>query len=126
MGSVQQCPECGGRVNVLATACPGCGYNFATKTMPAQPAASSSPGAAHDYSGIEGEAKEGRTVGYGIVMGIFVILALFMLSLGLFSPSLSAVQQTSCLAAAAVFGIFARLAQAGGHHAKLMHELRRR
>lgn len=61
-----------------------------------------------------------------VLMIIFVIGALLLLITGFFSPDISAVQQTAFFAAAAVCAIFARIAQAGVHHTRIMNEWRRR
>ena len=61
-----------------------------------------------------------------IIMWLFAIAALAMLAYGFFGGLESAVQEAAVFAASAAFGIIARLAQAGGHHDKLMRELQRR
>jgi predicted cation transporter len=54
-------------------------------------------------------------------MGILILASLVMLTIGLFSSGLSAIRQSALFAAAAVFGILARIAQAAKQHSQVMN-----
>ncbi|NLX20701.1 MAG: hypothetical protein GXY55_03385 [Phycisphaerae bacterium] len=75
------------------------------------------------------EETEGKAIDipvHEIIMWIFTVAALALIGYGFFGGLESAVQEAAIFAASAAFGIIARIAQAGGHHDKLMRELQRR
>ncbi len=74
-------------------------------------------------------AEESKSIDvpvHGIIMWVFILAALYFLGYGFFGNLGTAIQEAAIFAASAACGIIARIAQAGGHHDKLMRELRRR
>lgn len=128
MGSVQTCPNCSATVNAAAMGCPGCGYNFATKTAPKTPVlAAAASGQPDRYERAATAVEEGsETFLYSVAVVVFIGAALVLLVVTFFSDSISAVQQTSLFAASAVCGIVARIAQAAKQHVQIMREMKRR
>ena len=81
-----------------------------------------------DQSHLQAEEAEDEgtgVTGYGVLMAILAAGSGLMFVLGWFIPD-SAVQQAAFWAGAAVLAIGCRIAQAAGHHAILLDELRRR
>lgn len=105
MGMLSEgCPNCGLVNQALAKHCVNCGVTL--EAPPAAPASS--------------------TAGYTAAMWVFVAAALILLATGFLTSEITAIQQSALFAASAVCGIIARIAQAGGHHVKMMDELRRK
>ena len=67
--------------------------------------------------------KQGTSEVSGFTI-VLVAIAVILLALGFFGTD-NAITQTAFFAAAAVFAIFARIAQASRQHAEMMDELRR-
>jgi uncharacterized membrane protein YvbJ len=102
------CPECGKKAKMLDENCPSCGAQLLYPQGPTQEAAAGET------------AYQSRSLLYSVVMGVLILASLVMLAIGLFSSDISAVQQSALFAAAAVFGILARISQAAKHHIQVM------
>ncbi len=107
--SMEYCPACGQRNTAKVRSCKNCGASL---------------GEAQDVGRVKGSSLRQGTSEVSGAMIVLIIIAVILMVVGFLVGD--AITQTAAFAAAAVFAILARIAQAGRQHAEMMDELRGR